>query len=355
MIILKDLTLEELIEFVETLGQPAFRARQLFRWIYVNLESDFDHMTNLPKAFRDQLKEKALVGELALKEERDSQQETTKFLFTLPDGEVIESVRMRYLDAEDLGPGRVAVCLSTQVGCAMDCDFCASGKLGLRRNLSTWEIVDQVIQIQKRGQRVANVVFMGIGEPLHNYQNTLRAVRLLNHPEGLNIGMRHLTISTAGLVPKIRDLAAEKLPVRLAISLHATNDALREKIMPINKRWNIEELLKACHDYQEMTGRRVTFEYILLDGVNDSVEEAHELVRLLGGTHALVNLIPWNPIEGVEFKRSRPARVRAFQEVVERSGIKCTVRQEKGSDIAAACGQLRLSDLGGPPRKKARR
>lgn len=352
MTILKDLTLEELTGYVTGLGQPAFRAKQLFRWMYVHLESDFDRMTNLPKAFREQLKATARVGELALKEERHSTQETTKFLFTLPDGEVIESVRMLY--SEDGGPGRVAVCISTQVGCAMDCDFCASGKLGLRRNLSTWEIVDQVLQIQKRGERVANVVFMGIGEPLHNYKNTLRAVRLLNHPEGLGIGMRHLTISTAGLVPKIKDLAAEKLPVRLAISLHATNDELREKIMPINKRWNIQALLQACRDYQDTTGRRVTFEYILLDGVNDSVEEAHELVRLLSGTHALVNLIPWNPIEGVEFKRSRPAHVRAFQEVIEKSGIKCTVRQEKGSDIAAACGQLRLSDLGGRVRKRAR-
>lgn len=352
MTILKELTPEELTAFVTGLGQPAFRAKQLLRWMYVALETDFDQMTNLPKAFREKLKANARVGQLELKEERHSEQETTKFLFTLPDGEVIESVRMRYM--EDMGPGRVAVCISTQVGCAMACDFCASGKLGLRRNLTTWEIVDQVVQIQKsvqaRGERVANVVFMGIGEPLHNYKHTLRAVRMLNHPEGLGIGMRHLTISTAGLVPKIRDLAAEKLPVRLAISLHATNDTLREKIMPINKKWNLQALLQACRDYQETTGRRVTFEYILLDGVNDSVEEARELVRLLQGTHALVNLIPWNPIEGVDFKRSRPSHVRAFQEIVEQSGIKCTVRQEKGSDIAAACGQLRLSDLGGKPR-----
>ncbi len=345
---LKDLTPDELVAFVRELGEPAFRARQLLRWIYTARETDFERMTNLSLKLRSRLQEKAEIPELQLKEERHSEQETTKYLFTLPDGEVIESVRMHYL-GDDVGPGRVAVCISTQVGCAMACDFCASGKLGLRRNLATWEIVDQVLQIQKRldeqGERVANVVFMGIGEPLHNYRNTLRAVRMINSPEGLGIGMRHLTVSTAGLVPRIRELAAEKLPLRLAISLHATNDELREKIMPVNRKWKLDSLLEACRDYQEATGRRVTFEYVLLDGINDSVEEAHELVRLLSGMHSLVNLIPWNPIEGVPYKRSRPARVRAFQEVVEKSGIKCTVRQEKGSDIAAACGQLRLSDL----------
>ncbi|MEW6280919.1 MAG: 23S rRNA (adenine(2503)-C(2))-methyltransferase RlmN, partial [Candidatus Eremiobacterota bacterium] len=312
---LKDLLPDELVEFFRLLGEPAFRARQVIRWIYVRGVARFEDMSDLSRPLRQRLDEVAVLPELQVKAARHSEQDTTKYLFRLPDGDVVESVRMRYL--EHLGPGRIAICISTQVGCAMACDFCASGKLGLRRNLATWEIVDQVLQIQKdvapRGERVANVVYMGIGEPLHNYQNTMRSVRLVNLAEGLGIGMRHLTISTAGLVPKIRELAGEGLPVRLAISLHATDDELREKLMPVNRKWKLQELIGACRDYQQATGRRVTFEYVMLDGVNDSLEQAHRLGALLEGLHALVNLIPWNPIEGVPYRRSRPARIRAFQ------------------------------------------
>lgn len=345
---LKDLLPDELEVFFAELGEPRFRARQLIRWIYVRGQHDFEAMTDLSKALRAKLSEVAVIPELGRKEfQRSSSQDTTKYLFDLPQGGEVESVRMRYL--ENLGPGRVAVCISSQVGCAMACDFCASGLFGLKRHLQTWEIVDQVLQIQKdiepEGERVANVVFMGLGEPLHNYENVLRSIQLLNLAEGLGIGMRHLTVSTSGLVPKIKALADLKTSIRLAISLHSVRDELRSKMMPVNRRWPIGELLDACRYYQQQTGRRITFEYILLDEVNDSVNEAHELGQLLAGIHALVNLIPWNPIEGIPYRRSKPPAVRKFQETVESYGIKCTVRQEKGSDIDAACGQLRLRDL----------
>lgn len=238
----------------------------------------------------------------------------------------------------------------------MACSFCASGLAGLHRNLATWEIVDQVVHIQRQvrsqQQRVANVVYMGIGEPFHNYDRVLRSVKILNCGEGIGIGMRHLTISTSGLVPQIRQLAAERLPIRLAISLHATNNSLRDEIMPVNRKWPLEELLQACREYQAATERRITFEYVLLEGVNDSLQEAEALGKLLRGIHSLVNLIPWNPVEGAQFQRSRPGRIRAFQERVEAFGPKCTVRQEKGADIDAACGQLRLRDMEGQARQR---
>ncbi len=345
---LKDLLPEELIELLKALGQPSYRAEQLIRWIYVRFVDDFSVMTDLSSETRQMLQEYCVIPSLGLELQKHSeQQDTDKFLFRLGDGSFVESVRMRYL--EHLGPGRVAICISSQVGCAMACSFCASGLDGLKRNLATWEIADQILQIQKfvapQGERVANVVYMGIGEPFHNYDNVLRSIRLANIQEGLGIGMRHLCISTSGLVPQIRQLTAEKLPIRLAISLHAPNDVLRNEIMPVNRRWPIQELLAACRDYQAATARRITFEYVLLDEVNDSTQEAEQLGQLLQGFHALVNLIPWNPVKGAGFSRSRPARIRAFQQVVEGYGHKCTVRQEKGADIDAACGQLRLQEM----------
>ncbi|MGE0487754.1 MAG: 23S rRNA (adenine(2503)-C(2))-methyltransferase RlmN [Vulcanimicrobiota bacterium] len=354
---LKDLLPDEIEQFFAQLGEPAYRARQLIRWLYVRGESEFENMTDLSKELRARLIDVAVIPQLNTRRFQSSKnQDTTKYLFELPAGGEVESVRMRYL--ENLGPGRVAVCISSQVGCAMACDFCASGLLGLKRHLKTWEIVDQVLQIQndvrEQDERVSNVVFMGLGEPLHNYDNVLRAIRLLNLAEGIGIGMRHLTVSTSGLVPKIRQLAEEKLAIRLAISFHATDDELRSKMMPVNRRWPIAELLQACREYQAVTERRITFEYILLDGVNDSVAEAQRLGELLEGIHALVNLIPWNPVEGIPYQRSRPAAVRAFQDKIEEFGIKCTVRQEKGSDIDAACGQLRLRDLGETRPRRAR-
>ncbi len=353
---LKDLLPSELEAFVRLLGQSPYRARQLVRWLYVRRAGSFAEMTDLPRAFREVLEDVAVLPSLHLASPQESLQDTTKFLFTLPDGNPIESVRMRYL--EHLGPGRLAVCLSSQVGCAMGCEFCASGRLGLVRNLQAWEMVDQVLAIQRlvdpHGERVANVVFMGIGEPLHNFRNLLRAIRILNHGDGLGIGMRHIAISTSGLVPAIRRLAEKRLPLKLAISLHATRDDLRNRLMPVNRRWNLAELLGACREYQAATGRRMTFEYVMLDGVNDSLEEADRLVELLGGLRSLVNLIPWNPVDHPFFRRSSKIRVRAFQDRVQQGGLRCTVRREKGSDIDAACGQLRLREIrrhvGAPPR-----
>lgn len=347
---LKDLTFGEMEEFVLELGEPKYRAKQLVKWLYGRGVDDFEAMTDLSKKFRALLTEAAVIPSLQVRRTSESKNgDTKKYLFDLPQGGEVESVQMRYPD--EMGAARVAVCISSQVGCAMGCNFCASGVMGLKRHLTTWEIVEQVARIQNdlrpTGDRVANVVFMGLGEPLHNYDEVLRALRILNHPEGLGIGMRHITISTSGLVPQIMQLAQEGLPVRLAISLHAVRDELRSQMMPVNRRWNIEELMAACGHYYEKTKRRVTFEYILLDGINDSAEEAETLVELLHrhNIHSLVNLIPWNPVDGVPYQRSTPEAIRRFQNTVMRGGIKCTVRQEKGADIDAACGQLRLRDL----------
>lgn len=347
---LKDLTFHEMEQFVLELGEPKFRAKQLVKWLYGRGVDDFDSMTDLSKKLRVKLQQTAVIPNLQIRRTSESKnKDTKKYLFDLPQGGEVESVQMRYPD--EMGVGRVAVCISSQVGCAMGCNFCASGVAGLKRHLTTWEIVEQVARIQNdlrpQGERVANVVFMGLGEPLHNYDEVLRALRILNHPEGLGIGMRHITISTSGLVPQIRQLAEEGLPVRLAISLHAVRDELRSQMMPVNRRWNIEELMSACAYYYEKTKRRVTFEYILLKDVNDSKEEAEILSELLNRhkIHSLVNLIPWNPVDDVPYERSSPEAIRTFQNAVARGGIKCTVRQEKGADIDAACGQLRLRDL----------
>jgi 23S rRNA (adenine2503-C2)-methyltransferase len=237
------------------------------------------------------------------------------------------------------------MCISTQVGCAMGCVFCASGQSGVLRHLKTWEIVDQVLQVQKyiapRGERVANLVYMGIGEPLANYHNTLRSLRLLNHREGLQIGMRHIAVSTSGIVPGIRKLAQERFPLRLAISLHAPTHALRSQLMPINDVYPLADLIEACRDYQAATERRITFEYCLIRDVNDSPALAHQTAQLLKGIHCLVNIIPLNPVAGYQGLKPRPAAVAEFGRIIESYGIKTTVRLEMGSDIDAACGQLR--------------
>lgn len=337
-------------DFFREIGEPKFRAQQVFRWIHGRGVENFEEMTDLSKKLRSRLTELAVVPSLKLRRKSESEAgDTVKYLFDLPLGGEVESVQMRY--SEEMGPGRVAVCISSQVGCAMGCNFCASGVMGLKRHLTSWEIVDQVNRIQNHlrptGQRVANVVFMGLGEPLHNYDEVLRAIRTLNHSDGLNIGMRHLTISTSGLVPQIEQLGSEGIPVRLAISLHAVRDELRSEMMPVNRRWNLETLMAACAKYYQQTKRRVTFEYILLKDINDSPEEAEQLGEMLNRheIHSLVNLIPWNPVDGVAYERSTPEAIREFQTRVARHGIKCTVRQEKGADIDAACGQLRLRDL----------
>ncbi|HXF82759.1 MAG TPA: 23S rRNA (adenine(2503)-C(2))-methyltransferase RlmN [bacterium] len=344
---LKGLTVEELEALARRLGEPDYRGRQLARWLYQAGARSFAEMTDLPEGLRARLAEVARLTVLRpLAAVRADGGDTVKYLVRLDDGATVETVFMRYAD------GRRSVCLSTQVGCAMGCTFCATGLAGLTRNLSAAEIVDQVLLVQReQGERVTNVVFMGMGEPLANYAATLRALRLLNDPRGLNIGMRHLTVSTVGLVPQIRALARERLALTLAVSLHAPDDALRRTLVPITRRWPIAELLEAAAEYVRVTGRRVSFEYVLLEGVNDAPEQAERLGRLLA-EHARaiaqtpaaawhVNLIPWNPVFGMQYRRPARRRVAAFRAALQRCGVPATVRLERGVEIDAACGQLR--------------
>jgi len=348
---LKGMSQEELMAFARSLGEPDFRGRQLAHWIYQEGVSTFEEMTDLPSALRARLADAAritslLPGTIVHADEGD----TLKYLFQLNDGASVETVFMRYED------GRRSVCVSTQVGCGMGCTFCATGLAGLTRNLTTGEIVDQVIQISRQvGERISNVVFMGMGEPLANYGPTLQALRLLNAPYALRIGMRHLTLSTVGLAPQIRRLAKEKLHLTLAVSLHAPTDELRNMLVPINRRWALDELLDACREYITETGRRISFEYVLLEGLNDSPALGAQLGDLLTRQLVLapgtgeapsaaaachVNLIPWNPIFGVQYRRPGPARVAAFRAELVSRGVPATVRLERGVEIDAACGQL---------------
>ncbi len=327
--------LQALEALVKDLGEPKFRAQQLHSWIYVRTQRDFDQMTNLAKSLRVKLAEKYTVGQLSLVEKQVSQDGTIKYLFGLPDGQQIESVLM-YFEERDV----YAVCLSTQVGCAVNCDFCATGKLGFKRNLTAGEITEQLLYIRHdSGATVRNIVFMGQGEPLLNYDNTMEALHLINR--SAEIGMRHMTISTSGIVPMINKLADEKLQLTLAISLHAPDNETRQKFMPINKKYPIETLIPALHRYVDKTGRRITIEYILLAGVNDTQGHAQKLNALLKTLHCNINLIPYNPI-GEEYGYQRPSReqVLAFRDWVMEGSHKVTVRIERGTDIAAACGQL---------------
>lgn len=343
---LKGLVLEELEAVARQLGEPAYRGRQIARWMYQGGARSFAEMTDLPSALRTRLAEAAHLTALTpLTSLRADGGDTVKYLVHLEDGATVETVFMRYED------GRRSVCISTQVGCGMGCTFCATALAGLTRNLTAAEILDQVLLVQReQGERVTNVVFMGMGEPLANYAATLRALRLLNAPYGPNIGMRHLTVSTVGLAPQIRMLARERLQLTLAVSLHAPDDALRSTLVPVNRRWPISELLAASADYMRETGRRVSFEYVLLEGVNDGPEAGQGLGRLLAeharavgvrpGAAWHVNLIPWNPVYGMQYRRPPRERVEAFLRGLDRHGVPATVRLERGVEIAAACGQL---------------
>lgn len=328
-------SLDELRALVADMGEPAFRAEQLHQWLYVKCVRHLDQMTNLKKTFRDKLAERYDVGVLAVDQKQVSQDGTTKYLFRLPDGKVVESVLMYFEDR-----GTYAVCLSTQVGCAVNCGFCATGKLGFMRNLSVAEIVEQYLFVQgDSGKEVRNIVFMGQGEPMLNYDTLMQAIRILNI--SAEVGMRHITISTSGIVPRIYDLAKEDLQLTLAISLHAPDNTTRESIMPLNKKWPLEELMPALHHYVGTTGKRLTIEYILLAGVNDQPSHAHALGKLLQGLKCNVNLIPYNPI-GDSYGYERPSRntIYRFKDIAAAYGKKVTVRVERGVDIAAACGQL---------------
>lgn len=339
------LTLEELEQLAVTLGAARYRGRQMTRWVYKRRIGAIDLMTDLPEALRARLAEVATLTRLRVIGRQDTGDgSTTKFLVGLADGHTIETVLMRYED------GRRTVCISTQVGCGMGCTFCATGLAGLVRNLAPGEIVEQVpLAAEQTGERVTHVVFMGMGEPLANYAATLRAVRLLNAFYGPGIAMRHLTISTVGLVPQIRRLASERLQLTLAISLHAPTDALRSQLVPVNLRWPIAELLAAAREYAAATRRRVTWEYVLMAGVNDRDEHARLLARLLAGGGMHLNVIPWNPVYGAQYRRPVAGAVRRFARLVGEGGVPVTVRIERGVDIDAACGQLRRTRAAGVP------
>ncbi len=332
---LLDMSCDELKTFATEMGQPSFRGKQLFEWIYRGAES-FDEMTNLPKDFRQKLSEVSTVGNTKICEKYVSKiDETRKYLLRLEDGNYIESVLMKY----DYG---YTICVSSQVGCKMGCKFCASTLNGWNRNLTPGEIISQVLCVQKDlGQRISNIVMMGIGEPLDNYDNVLKFIELVNAPGGLNIGQRHISLSTCGLADRIRELAEKNLQITLLISLHAPDDERRSRIMPVNNRYGISELLAACDYYMEKTGRRISFEYTLISGVNDNLDEADRLADLIKGKLCHVNLIPVNKVQETGFDKSSRQRVEDFKKRLEKHGIAATVRREMGSDINAACGQLR--------------
>lgn len=340
---LRAMTEAETVALLVSLGEPAYRGRQVARWVHARGACAFEEMTDLPKALRARLGEHARITRLEIRRRVQSADgTTTKYLLACPDGSTIESVWMRYQD------GRHSVCVSTQVGCAMACTFCATGLAGLTRNLTAGEIVDQVrVMQQDQGERATHVVFMGMGEPLANYEATVRAIRLLHAPYGLALSARRITVSTVGLVPQIRRLAEEGLPITLAVSLHAPRDDLRAQLVPLTLRYPVGELLEACRDYVTRTRRRITFEYVLLAGLNDTPQEAHEVGRLLRGMLCHLNLIPWNPVPGLPYRRPDPDRVRAFARIVRAYGIPTTVRIERGTEILAACGQLREASTPG--------
>lgn len=339
MLDLKDFEYDGLLEFLTKLGEPKFRAEQIFSWLLKGVES-YDEMTNISKTTREKLKEITYVSTLGIKEKYVSAVDgTVKYLFELPDGNCIESVVMRYEHG-------LTICVSSQVGCRMGCRFCASTIGGLYRSLTAGEILNQVIFAQKdMGERIGNVVIMGIGEPMDNLDNIKKFLHNINNEKGLNIGYRHITLSTCGVVPGIYDLAEENLPVTLAISLHAPNDEIRSSIMPINRKYGIGELIKACRAYFKKTGRRITFEYSLMSGVNDSPKEAKELAALIKDIHAHVNLIPVNKVEERKFKKGSRREIEEFAGTLKRLGINATIRRELGSDISASCGQLRKRTL----------
>lgn len=332
---LKSMNLTEMTEAVRGLGEPAFRAKQIFTWLHKGARS-FEDMTNLSKALRQKLDEQFYITVPEIVRKQQSQKDgTIKYLWKLRDGNCVETVLMRYHHGN-------SVCISSEVGCAMGCAFCASTRGGLVRRLSPSEMVDQVLFASlDSGLEISNIVLMGIGEPLDNYDTILRFLELINSPDGMHIGMRHISLSTCGLVDKIDRLAQEKLQLTLSVSLHAPTDEIRTQIMPVNKKYNVESLLAACKSYFEQTGRRISFEYAMIQGVNDSKETAELLAQRLNGLAAHVNLIPLNNVEESPLKPSSRKTVMEFQKKLEEHGIPCTVRRTLGSDIDASCGQLR--------------
>lgn len=335
MININELTEQELSEYIESLGEKKFHAKQIYKWLHkVNVES-FDEMTDISKSLREKLKENTYIDVLEIITVQKSKDGTHKFLIKLHDNNAIESVFMRYNHGNTL-------CVSSQVGCKMGCSFCASTKDKFRRSLLASEIEGQIIAVQKyMNEKISNVVYMGIGEPLDNYDNVVKSIKQINNPNGLGIGARHLSLSTSGIVPNIYRLADEKIQATLSISLHAVSDEKRKEIMPVAKKYSLKELLDACRYYIMQTGRRISFEYALIFGVNDTKEDAIALIKLLRGMIAHVNLIPVNEIKERDFKKSTENNIENFMNILNSAGIVTTVRRELGKDIDAACGQLR--------------
>ena len=333
---IKSLNLKELTAFVESLGEKSFRAKQIYQWLHVKQVASFEEMTNISKAFIEKLKENAELITLRKEDFQESKIDgTRKYLFCLEDGNVIESVLMRYKHGN-------SVCISSQVGCRMGCRFCASTLDGLVRNLTPSEMLEQIYQIGKDiGERISNVVVMGTGEPMDNFDNLLKFIELLTDENGLNISQRNLTVSTCGIVPKMRELADANLQITLALSLHASTQAKRLELMPVANKYDIHEVVDACKYYFEKTGRRVTFEYSLVGGVNDRDEDVKQLCSLIKGMNCHVNLIPVNPIKERDFVQPDNAVTMAFKNKLEKYGINATIRREMGRDIDGACGQLR--------------
>jgi 23S rRNA (adenine2503-C2)-methyltransferase len=341
---IKSLRLDQLQEKLRDLGQPAYRAGQISDWLYKKRAASFDEMTDLPQSLRAQLAEHFAFGKIDIVRVLGSEDTTRKFLFRLDDGDLIESVLIPASPAlYGTRSDRRTICVSTQVGCAYGCKFCASGLEGFSRNLRPDEIVDQIIAVERESrEKIDNIVFMGMGEPLANFDNLMRAISILNAPWGLGIGARHITVSTSGLAPQIRKLAEEPLQIRLAVSLHGATDEVRNTIMPINRRYKIEMLLEACDYYTARKKQWITFEYILIDGINDSDEQAQILAKHARRLGAKVNLIPYNMVEGLPWARPSGNRQHKFLAILREHGIAATLRREKGHDIQAACGQLRL-------------
>ncbi len=332
-----DYTFDELNELILELGEKSFRTKQIWEWLYIHKVTSFSDMTNLSKDLISKLNDKVSFDYIKLKTKQESDL-TNKYLFELIDGNFIETVLMRH----DYG---LSICVSSEVGCNMGCKFCESGRLKKVRNLDAYEIVEQIMLIEKDlGERIDSVVVMGIGEPFDNYDAIIRFIKIINNPFGLAIGARHITVSTCGLIPKIREFMMLPLQVNLAISLHAPNDELRSKIMPINKVYPLKDLIEVLKEYIAKTNRRITIEYVMLKEVNDSLECAEELSNLLRGMNAYVNLIPYNETSHIEFKKSSKDQIRSFYDYLKKKGINVTIRKEFGSLIDAACGQLRARE-----------
>ena len=336
---IKEYNLDELQNELVALGEKKYRAEQIFKWLYIDKVKEFDEMTNLSIELREKLKKEYTMCNFKILKKQEASDGTKKYLFDVLDGNAIESVLMEYHHGK-------TICVSSQIGCKMGCKFCASTGIKFIRSLTCGEIVEQVLAVEQDiGDKISNIVFMGIGEPFDNYDNVMKAIKIINNQKGLNIGARHISISTSGLVPMIYKFADEELQCTLSISLHATNDAKRSSMMPINNRYNIEELMEACKYYINKTNKRISFEYALAKDNNDNLDDAKELVKLLKGMLCHVNLIPINKIENGSYVKSTNENIIKFRDYLNKNGIVATIRRELGSDIDAACGQLRRKSL----------